>query len=287
MESSFFKNPIIQEVSKSHIEQLEKLEQDKLDELLKVYRKIRRDLRDRLDLIPSGTFTAQRMRSVIIQLDEAIRQLDTSLVRQIELAFSDFTREGVDDLIEEVNLFEEEFQGAITPIKVDEIMVAMESKNLLVNQYQASIKAYSEDLRQNIAYGLTQGAISESTTEQVIQNLSKVFIFEEWKLRRIARTEYHQIYNLAKIKGMGEIKEQYMPGLKKALFHPMDDRTGEDSKQAAIEKLVVPINEPFEYNYNRRLSDGTIRTEKRVFMTPPDRPNDRSILIPFQDEWVN
>ena len=73
--------------------------------------------------------------------------------------------------------------------------------------------------------------------------------------------------------------------LKKTLFHPMDSRTASDSKQADRLDLVVDVDKPFQYTFKRRLADGTIRKEKRVFMTPPDRPNDRSVMVPYKKDW--
>lgn len=58
----------------------------------------------------------------------------------------------------------------------------------------------------------------------------------------------------------------------KTTYHRMDDRTGDDSKYYASLKQVVPINEPFFYNWNGY---------ERVFQHGPDRPNDRSIVSPY------
>jgi len=67
-----------------------------------------------------------------------------------------------------------------------------------------------------------------------------------------------------------------MPDLMKTLMHPIDKRTGDDSKLAARLRLVVPIDEPFVYKWNG---------ETREFMAPPDRPNDRAILVPYSTSW--
>ena len=91
----------------------------------------------------------------------------------------------------------------------------------------------------------------------------------------IARTELHNAYNLGKMRGMEETEED-IPDLQKALFHPMDSRTGKDSKYAASKDLVADLDKPFRYKWNG---------EWREFMNPPDRPNDRSILIPYRKSW--
>jgi len=84
---------------------------------------------------------------------------------------------------------------------------------------------------------------------------------------------------------MKEIKKEFIPDLKKTLVHPMDHRTAADSKQAAAKNLIVNVDKEFSYTYVRTLKDGTIRREERTFMIPPDRPNDRSIVVPYRDDW--
>ncbi len=86
----------------------------------------------------------------------------------------------------------------------------------------------------------------------------------------------HNIYNYSKMNAMADVQENTIPDLKKSLMHPMDTRTGEDSKKLAGENPVVDIDEPFRFNY---------RGKERVFMFPPDRPNDRAILVPFRETW--
>ena len=95
----------------------------------------------------------------------------------------------------------------------------------------------------------------------------------------------HGIYNYAKLEGMQRAKEDFVPDLKKTLMHPIDSRTGEDSKQLARVNPTIAIDKPFVFTFRRKLKSGEIKTERREFMFPPDRPNDRAILVPFRNEW--
>ena len=78
----------------------------------------------------------------------------------------------------------------------------------------------------------------------------------------------------------GEFQKQHFPDMMKRLFHHMDKRTADDSKQLAELDPAVPLNKPFVFKYKRGL-----KTEVRRFMVPPDRPNDRATLIPFRKQW--
>lgn len=107
-------------------------------------------------------------------------------------------------------------------------------------------------------------------------DVGKFFLGEEWKLTRIVRTEMHGMYNYSKMNGMSELQEQRLPDLMKTLMHPLDKRTGKDSKALAQENPIIPIDEPFKFKWNGKT---------RTFMAPPDRPNDRAILVPYRESW--
>ena len=263
-------------IGERHITELQGLEETEGKRLLERYRLIRQELRDRLDTLPGDRFTAQQLRGVLVQVEGAIAAMSDSLLEKMTAAANKLAGAGVDDLLEEIRVFEEEFTGAVVPIHVNAAAIATESANFLFNQYEASIEAYSEDLRRQMEQSLNDSIIMEHSLGQVVSRLGKFFMGEEWKLLRIARTELHNIYGLAKVRGMTALASSSVPGLMKALLHPMDERTEKDSKYLARLNPILPIDVPFEYEWAGKV---------RRFMAPPDRPNDRAILIPFRDSW--
>lgn len=259
------------------IKKIIKLEEDEARKLLRRFKEVRQDLRDRLDILPFDRFTAQQVRGVLLQVELAIQEMNRRLKEDIQIGTEAIAISGVDDLIREINRFSKEFTGAIVPINIDAAIIGLDTKNFLINRYEVSISAYSEDLRALLTTNLTNLAIQEVPFDTMIRKMSLFFIGEEFKLRRIARTELHNVYNLSKMNGMTAIQESTIPDLKKALFHPFDLRTGKDSKELAKINPIVNIDKPFRFRFKGKL---------REFMAPPDRPNDRAILIPFREEWV-
>ena len=67
-----------------------------------------------------------------------------------------------------------------------------------------------------------------------------------------------------------------MPNLKKALIHPQDHRTADDSLKLAKINPVINLNESFKYKWEGKV---------REFFAPPDRPNDRAVLVPVRLSW--
>lgn len=261
----------------NHIEQLQKLEEAHADQLLKIYRRVRFDLRDRLDVISGDTFTAQQLRATLVQVEAAILAMNKGLLEGIEAASLLASDKSVNDLVKEIKAFSKHFEGAAIAINIDQVLVAADVNNFLINQKEASLKAYSEGVRAQVTRNLTNSSISNESTSEVIKKIGKFFIGEEWKLRRIARTELHNVYNLGKLKSMERVKDKRIPDLKKTLIHPMDNRTGDDSLELAEQNPIVPLEKPFVQKF---------RGETFTFMAPPNRPNDRAILVPIRDEWV-
>lgn len=264
-------------VVEDHIQKVQRLEEEEAERVLSVYREIRGKLQDRLLVLPPDSFTAQQVRGVLLQVEGAIQAMSDSLLEQMGFAFDAFTDTGISHLRREVEAFDEHFRGAVVPINIDAVLVATDNRNFLFNRYEASIAAYSADLRSMLATGITEMIAQEAGKERTITQLGRFFLGEQWKLRRIIRTELHHIYGAAKQRSMKSlIDTEQLPDLKKALVHPMDHRTANDSKALAVENPIVEVDEPFRFKW---------RGEWRVFMFPPDRPNDRAICVPYRDAW--
>ncbi len=272
----FFSNPTVTQLIESNIQRVVKLEKAQSEKLLVDYKAVRIELVDRLLNAQVGTFTQQQLRVTLVQVEAAIQALTTKLNQTFDSAVNILGEQGIKDLTKEIESFSGEFEGSVQPIPLAPVLIAQEAKNFLFNQYQISLEAYGQDVLQNVARGLTQALIARDSFGQVVQKLSKFLKVEEFKLARIARTELHNVYNLSKLQGMRQVKADLIPDIMKTLIHPIDDRTGEDSKKLAKINIIVPVDKPFKFKF---------KDEERVFMTPPDRPNDRAILVPFRKAW--
>lgn len=274
----FFEQVDSDGIVERHIQEVLKLEETQARSLLSRYREIRGDLRDRLDSIRGNTFTAQQLRGVLVQVDSAIEAMNESLKAGMSESALKSAKKGIEHNVKEIKRFDRMFAGAVTPINLDNVLIASDTNNLLLSKYDASLDAYSSAIRSQVANSLTNAAIEELPLSEVVSRMGQFWMGEEWKLTQIARTELHNVYNLGKLNSMTEVKDNYLPNLQKTLFHPMDARTGRDSMYAARKNLIVDLDKPFEYTWQGK---------KRSYMTPPDRPNDRSILVPYRANWNN
>lgn len=272
----FFEDVDAINIIESNIERLLELEKTEQNRVLREFKRIRQELRDRLDTLREDTFTAQQLRGVLVQVESALLAINTGLKEGIKPGAQILSERGVQDLVNEIRTFQREFQGAIVPINLNVALIATKNANFLLNQYDASIDAYSAALRGQIIGQISRGAVEKVSTHQMVRRISQFFMGEEFKLQRIVRTELHNIYNLGKMRSMEKVRDDFIPDLKKTLIHPKDKRTAEDSKILAQINPIIPIDEPFIFVF---------KGDERRFMNPPDRPNDRAILVPFRSEW--
>jgi hypothetical protein len=111
----------------------------------------------------------------------------------------------------------------------------------------------------------------EPSLKETVEELQDKALTQAYnKLVRIVRTESWRNVNESRLKEFTDKGYKY-----KTTYPVKDDRTGKDSWYYYDMHQVKPIDEPFEYVW-----EGQTRT----FMTPPDRPNDRNILVPYLGE---
>lgn len=271
MALSFFERVDSLGIVENHIKQVLGLEKSESESLLQDYKSIRQDLVDRISRYPQGTFTRQHLQGVLAQVNGAIDAMTKHLGGSTIQSSYRAALMGSEHTIKELRTFDEEFTGAVAPINLNAALIAHDTSQLLVTRYKTNLEAYGNDLQTQITNGLFSAVIGEASYDQVVGRISQFFVGQEWMLHRIVRTELHHVYGVAKLKSLEQVD-----GAKKTLIHPLDGRTGEDSAYAATLGLIVELSDPFEYNW---------KGKKRSFMTPPDRPNDRSVMIPYMDGW--
>lgn len=254
------------------------LEEEEARKLLGVFSKVRGELLERIRRF-QDQFTGQQARVALIQIDQATLALRERLGDTLSGSVERMLRTSIRHLTTEIDAFSEYFQGARQLLPFNAIRVALDEKTLLLNQYQTSLDTYSDDFRQRISRGLLEMMLRRDPPDRFVESIGKFWAMEEWRVRRVVRTELHNVHGRGKLAGMQAVRDEFLPELKKTLYHPKDHRTGDDSLWLIDNPLVVEVDRPFRYEWPRGSG------KWRVFASPPDRPNDRAIVIPYQASW--
>lgn len=263
-------------IFQNHIRKIVGLENTEAKVLLNHYKQAFQSIKNQLLITQDNTFTEAKLMTISKQLEVGIGALEQKIKSDVQESFSFMYEQGVEDAVKEVNVLEKKYNGVNQLVPVDTIMASTNPNNYLFNNYTSSLESYNKDLRVKMQNVLTQALIQRKTLSQTVNDLEIYMRQDQWKVHRIVRTELHQIYNVSKMSGMGEIKKKFVPDLKKSLVHPMDDRTGIDSKELAKRNPIIDIDKPFKQDYNGK---------EMIFMAPPNRPNDRAILIPYRESY--
>jgi uncharacterized protein with gpF-like domain len=119
----------------------------------------------------------------------------------------------------------------------------------------------------------------EGVDQAVRRIASKGGIFdrEKWRAERIVRTESAWSYGVVNQRCLEEVSTE-VPGLMKRWVETMDQRTGQDSKD--MNGQTVAFNAPFIWM--KKTAHGVERVE---VMASPNRPNDRSVVIPWRADY--
>lgn len=274
--SDFFEDSRVETIGENHVEKLRSFEDREARRILKSYSRVRQELQDRLLMLDASSYSAQKTRAALYQIELALTEMSRSLGVEMKSSANELIGISLDDLKTELNAFDSHFNGAVTSINLDALRIQTDTSNFLFNRYQSSLTQYAESMRAQFSQSLMDATSMQLNYSETVSRIGKTFIGEEWRLHRIVRTELHNVYSQGKLAGMSDLSQSTMPDLKKTLYHPMDSRTGDDTKRLARRNPIVPIDEPFIES-----STG----KRREYMAPPNRPNDRAILIPYRESW--
>ena len=277
------REPTLNEIIKLHLIGVSALDAETARKLLPQLDKVELQLRQEMDRFSTDQFSYVQRQQTIKSINKSIIQMEKLILDEMKDRGQDYFDFGIKQAEEEVSYFNAD-SGLVTP-SISKDKLSLKQNSFLINNMEASINTYGAGVRTMVSNALTQAILAGKTGYEVTLKLSQFVKIKKYRIMRIARTEMHKIYNNSKLLSYGEFKEQHFPDMMKRLFHPMDHRTADDSKQLKQLDPAVPLGKPFTFVYKRRLKNGQIRTEKRIFQSPPDRPNDRATVLPYRKRW--
>ena len=262
----------IGDVVKAQIFGLEQLDDRTLRRLEPLLTKVQSNLYRQLNQSSQEDFDYIKKKQTLTVVNNAIARIDNILHEEMEAYAREYNQFGVWTAEQEMQSLAQVFPS------LNRARLSTRRNTFLLNRMRASLDLYSAQTRSTIIRALQQAILQNVSGHKVTVSLQKYIDAKKWRLQRIVRTELHNVFNASKIISYAHIKEEYLPDLKKALYHPLDNRTAKDSLKLRSLHPIVDIDKPFRFKW---------KGEERVFMNPPDRPNDRSVLIPYRKKWSN
>lgn len=272
---------------------------------------VEEDLRKRLERAHRAgleeRWTGQQLQATRALVQQAIRDLQARLARQLDLFAIQAARRGAKDTLRMLARAERSFSGLTFPLALEDALRFDHALNgvrsSLLRQHATSVDRYGTRMIREFEKTMQIGLLGQKTVGQMIDDLvgkrgprgkdvslaarvrpngtverlvettSKEGLFRDnrWWPERIVRTELMHALNAGADAVIAEEQASDFPDLKRLLVEHFDQRTGWDSY--AAHGQIRAVGEMFR--------DGAGRT----YLVPPGRPNDRATLVPWREGW--
>jgi hypothetical protein len=226
-----------------------------------------------------GSWTSAMAAATLAQLGEATRGLSESQLRLLSRALPGIAGIAKDDLADYLGKLDEHYLGVARPLRWDALeWLEGYSRPLLRSRlriYEKSFARYGaesvEGIESAMAKSVLLGTPWTEARESVMGLVREQVGGRQWMVDRIVRTECATVYASTTMAALLEEDEPDDPMLKK-LVALWDKVTGLDSKLL--------------HGQTRRVQDlFTDVVRGKEFDAPPNRPNDREIVIGWRSSW--
>jgi uncharacterized protein with HEPN domain len=254
-----------------------------------IYAQARAELEDKLRAIArqgrGQSFTAHHYRLVLTQLNQGIDQMTHQLGDHMKREGRIATKLAPDHMIRELKVMAHHFTGHTPVLRVEQASVVQGlvrgAEPTLLRRYQSSARLYGPPTIKAIERQMAVSLASGEGVDQATARVADTFQGERWRAERIVRTELSYSYGVTKQASLAETQRRDIPQLKKRLVATHDDREGEDSKQ--LDGQTVPVNDPFVWHVKDSRGNPTGKIVR--YLQPPNRCNDREVVVPWDPAW--
>lgn len=280
-------DPTIRKMLERHLKQLAKRIQSKgVYPLRRMYRAARNLLAGQLlSVTDPSTPTSLQLNAMLQQIDRAITFLGGDVSRFLNAASRGVIDLGILQTSQELKKLKKFYTGTepVVDLDVPAVFAGLEDEvnSSLLRRHRLTSRTWAVSTISSMEHALSAAALAGADTTTLIREVSKaggIMDGERYRAERIVRTEMAYAHNAAKHRAMQETAQETGERMYRKLLETFDDRTGDDS--FVLHGQVVPVDEPFTWRHKR---GGQWVTAKYMF--PPNRPNDRAVVIPWDLEW--
>lgn len=228
------------------------------------------------------------LRAMLAQVEAVLARTGRGLEANLKDVGKTASEMGASHGIREFKLFTTRFEGTTPVLRIEAPALFSglieDVDSSLLTRYQLQSRTWTPSAIANVERVLTSSSMIGQGTERVVTDVQAALDTERWKAERIVRTETAYAHGTAKLAAMTETAKELKIKLYKRLIENvsngrgLDDRIGDDS--LLIHGQTVPLDKPFTFKKRVRGAWQTV-----AFMHPPNRPNDRAVVIPWDPEW--
>lgn len=236
--------------------------------LMAISREVVALLERQMKRLAPGKYTTQQTRVVLAQARAIVEVLGAEFGKrvgsEVQSAGTVAARIGRDGLVEQIRAWASSFPGAFSHVvPIDAAAEVLDTG--LLEYYRVSRETYGMEAISKMRGVLARGALSGQTIAQTWEQLAPAIGLPDWKAERIVRTEQSFALHRQQSRDFREMFGDRASEWRKELVATLDGRTGADS--VFVNHQTRKIDEPFEDNLGH------------VYQHPPNRPNDREVVV--------
>lgn len=279
-------------------------QQDQLQRLVRVagvapvkalYDRMLSDVTARLAATPASTFSHQQLSGLLAQIKLGLARVQRSMGDTVEESATQVGIHAARTLLTDTAKLEHHFSGAVISLPLLEIGrlhgLVRDQIPSLMRAHATSMARFGAQLVGRMEGELGAGMSLGETPSKLIARVGAVGDLEWYRAERIVRTEL----SFAAGRGARAAADEQADELGGDLWSrwtehvsdagaPLDDRVGVDSE--AMHGQVAPPGEPFTQPPTNRQGDLVSESlAGREWTAPPNRPNDRAVLVPWRAHW--
>ena len=257
---------------------------------------------------PGETFTEVQRQAILAQYRALLVQLEPRMTRTLGEASREAQEQSIRDLVKLIAVGEAAFEGVVTPLPLEQAArmagIIDRDRASLLRQHGVSVRTYGiqsiGEMETVLSQSFAQGMGYAETVSQVLDYVEST----RYRAERIVRTEVSQAYNASHAAAIDDAAE-LVDGLMRRWTEFVSDQTGAPlDGRVANDSLVLhgqvcfrPEGATFEPRTTFLLGGTggfTMPPDRRVnaklwgrrYAHPPNRPNDRSRLVPWKPTWA-
>lgn len=271
------------------------LDKRSLPGLKKFYEDAQAELARKLNrLMRTGrkdTMTAMQFK----QLREQVRLAQAGIARQLSSGLRPVAQEAQGEGVRQVARtfvdLERHYTGATIILPLEEAatfrgLIEKRSPSL-IRSIDSSFKRYGATITGDIEKELALSLATGETTAEAITRIEKAATIQWWRAERIVRTELAMAYNAGHVASTAELGDEFddvynrwCEYIDDATGQPLDDRVAVDS--IVLHGQVARPDKSFVMPNDSRIPAALWG---KTFMHGPNRPNDRSVTMPWRPHW--
>jgi hypothetical protein len=266
----------IRDMVLAQMQALARLMPERRKQLVAAAKAVQRRLEARLRALDPDSFSAQEARVRLVEISGIVTRTGAewgvAVGTQAERAAVEAAIVGRRGMIDQLVARAPEFEGTIRAVATVEKASGMLDPGLL-EYYRVSRETYGMDVIASMRQTLMVSALEGDTISQSWAKMSDALDMPIWRAERIVRTEHSFSMHRAQMDLVREMfgveaNEEWL----KQLITSFDQRTGQDSK--FVHNQIRKLKKPFKDN------------EGRIYQQPPNRPNDREVMVMFPS-WAD